>query len=317
MAKILPPSDIDLICETLKSGEPCALPTETVYGLAAPALNAEAVNKIFALKGRPNYDPLIVHISDLSQLQEVTAPLGPLQETTDLLIKRFWPGPLTLVLPKSTKVPGVVTSSLDTVGVRMPAFELMRKVIREVGPLAAPSANLFGGISPTQALHVEKELGTKVRYILDGGACSVGLESTVIRVEEKSVTLLRPGGVSVESLEAVVSVNLNPTQEIRSPGQLDRHYSPRKNLLLLNHPIEHEDSQKRIQSLGVQHIGLLTPIKREWSLGPQRVYTAHSLYNDLRILDEDPNVEYLVAEPTQTVDLGRALMDRLKRASQS
>lgn len=212
VAKLLPAHDCALAVEALRLGNIIGMPTETVYGLAGNAFDADAVAKIFSAKERPSFDPLIVHVAD--DLNSVTklgsaniiAPesMTPsMIKITDALIQKFWPGPLTIILPKNRKIPDLVTSGLDQVGVRMPAHEVAQKLLKACGlPLAAPSANRFGRISPTTALHVAEELGTKIPYIVDGGSCTIGIESTVITVDDDCVWLLRPGIISVLELAA-------------------------------------------------------------------------------------------------------------------
>ena len=197
VAQILTASECALAVDCLRSGDIVGMPTETVYGLAGNAFDANAVAKIFAAKERPSFDPLIVHVAkDLSSVAKLGLAkiIHPQSMTpsmiriTDALIQKFWPGPLTIILPKHSKIPDLVTSGLDRVGVRMPAHELAQQLLKATGlPLAAPSANRFGRISPTTAQHVAEELGTKIKYIVDGGSCTVGIESTVVTVDEDCI----------------------------------------------------------------------------------------------------------------------------------
>jgi len=230
--------NLSLLARRLRAGELVAVPTETVYGLAADALDARACAKIFAAKGRPAHDPLIVHIHSLAQLET-------LAETNDAarrLAKKFWPGALTLVLPKKSAVPAIVTAGLPSVAVRMPRHPLMRRLLRRCGrPLAAPSANPFGYVSPTTAEHVRAGLGKKIRFILDGGPAAVGLESTIVDLRDPlRPRLLRPGAISREQVEAVLGKKLGSGgaggvvahAPLPAPGLLDRHYSPRTPLVL-------------------------------------------------------------------------------------
>lgn len=228
----------------LREGELVGLPTETVYGLAADASNPYAVRKIFAAKGRPQDNPLIVHICDLSMLEDLTTRPPKLAYE---LAEAFWPGPMTMVLPKALTLPDEVTAGLDTVGIRFPSHEVAQAVIRESGlALAAPSANLSGSPSPTRASHVYHDLQGKIPFILDGGDCEVGLESTVIAVSEKGIRLLRPGGVTPEQLESFAPVEidsgvlrqLNPSQKAASPGMKYRHYSPKAQVVIVDAPFE-------------------------------------------------------------------------------
>ena len=249
---------IDRAIALLKSGQLVAIPTETVYGLAALALDANAAAEIFAAKERPAFDPLIVHVPrawhSCAELIEadIFSPnkIGPHQQLViDSLIRAFWPGPLTIVAPKSDKIPDIVTSGLGTVGVRMPDHPVAQVVLQRLGqPLAAPSANRFGRISPTTADHVIAELDGRIPAVLDGGRCDVGVESTIVAVESNgSLTVLRPGGVSVEALRAALAFELKSNADaiqiqtlaagqvhsIQAPGMLENHYAPRKPMLLI------------------------------------------------------------------------------------
>lgn len=211
----------------IRSGGLVAFPTETVYGLGANALDASAVRKIYELKGRPATSPLIVHASSVEMAKGIIAEWSPLAEN---LARRWWPGPLTLVLPKKAEIPNIVTAGLPTVGVRMPSHPLALALIREAGvPIAAPSANRFTGLSPTTAEHVRAAFGDAVD-VLDGGPCEVGIESTVVAIENGRLKLLRPGMLFLGDLE---SVTANPDGAHPAPGMSERHYSPRTPLLLV------------------------------------------------------------------------------------
>jgi L-threonylcarbamoyladenylate synthase len=232
------PSTLARLARRLRAGELVAVPTETVYGLAANALDARACRKIFTAKGRPADDPLIVHIHSLAQLGEV----AEVNAAALALAKKFWPGPLTLVLPKKAVVPDVVSAGLPSVAVRMPSHPLFRRLLKLTGlPLAAPSANPFGYVSPTSAEHVQAGLGKKVRHILDGGPCTIGLESTIVDVRDpRRPRLLRPGAITRAQLERTLGVAVKsaptPGRAKRgaqlAPGLLARHYSPRTPVVL-------------------------------------------------------------------------------------
>src|SRR5712671_7796701 len=233
------PGEIDHAAELLRAGRLVAFPTETVYGLGANALDAEAVARIYAVKRRPATSPLIVHVASIEMAQSLVANW---QEIAERLARRFWPGPLTLVLEKQLEkppvVPAVVTAGLPTVGVRMPAHPIALALIRAAGvPLAAPSANRFTELSPTTADHVRRGLDTEIDYILDGGPCNVGIESTVLSLVGPGPVLLRPGGISRTELEAlagpVASARDAQAGADPSPGMHPRHYSPRTPLLLV------------------------------------------------------------------------------------
>jgi L-threonylcarbamoyladenylate synthase len=231
------PRNLAFLARRLRAGELVAVPTETVYGLAANAFDARACGKIFRAKGRPAHDPLIVHIHALAQLDA----LAGTNDAAHRLAKKFWPGPLTLVLPKKFSVPAIVTAGLPSVAIRMPRHPLMRRLLRRCGlPLAAPSANPFGYVSPTTAGHVRAGLGRKIRFILDGGPTTIGLESTIVDVRDpRRPRLLRPGAISREQIEAALGQKLfsaikrpRPGAPLPAPGLLARHYSPRTPLVL-------------------------------------------------------------------------------------
>lgn len=240
--KILPPNSegISEAARLLKSGEVVGIPTETVYGLAADATNPEAVAKIFLAKGRPQDNPLIVHIAALESLETYVKDIPAIAYT---LAEHFWPGPLTMVLPKREIIPDITSGGLSTVGIRFPSNKLAREVISACGkPLAAPSANLSGSPSPTTAQHVFDDMNGRILSILDGGACTVGLESTVVSFEGEGIRLLRPGFVSLEDLLAVTQnvvtddgiLNMLPEgARVLSPGMKYKHYSPRANVTLV------------------------------------------------------------------------------------
>lgn len=221
----------------LRAGEVVALPTETVYGLAANALNETAVRRIFEVKGRPSHNPIIVHVADSATARNCVKAWPALAER---LAQAFWPGPLTLVLPRAENIPPVVTAGGDTVGIRWPAHPFMRAVILECGfPLAAPSANLSNRISPTNAAHVQAQLGGRIPLIVDGGQSQVGIESTVLDLTESPARILRPGMIHAESL-AALGVRLaagratTGAKAFKSPGLLKKHYAPKARLLVLN-----------------------------------------------------------------------------------
>ena len=240
--KLLPADDkgIALACQLLRQGQVVGIPTETVYGLAANALDPEAAHRIYAAKGRPSDNPLIVHIAEFQDLYPLVAHCPKLAEE---LADAFWPGPLTMIFPKSEKVPAATTGGMDTVAVRMPAHPAAREIIKECGlPLAAPSANLSGKPSPTKASHVYQDMQGRIPLILDGGDCQVGVESTVIAVHEDSVRLLRPGGITVEMLSEYCDVivddgvlhQLKEGEKALSPGMKYKHYAPSAQVILLD-----------------------------------------------------------------------------------
>lgn len=241
--KILQPNDValDLAAQALQQGELVGMPTETVYGLAANAYCSEAVAKIFRAKGRPQDNPLIVHIAELSMLTDIVSSVG---ETALLLAEKFWPGPFTMIFPKAEKVPLSVTAGLDSVAVRMPVHPVAAALIKKSGlPLAAPSANLSGKPSPTTAQHVYDDLKGKIPYIIDGGSCEIGVESTVVKVLDKKVLLLRPGAITAEEMRALgieveiaqaVERPLEEGERVLSPGMKYKHYSPKANVVIVD-----------------------------------------------------------------------------------
>jgi L-threonylcarbamoyladenylate synthase len=282
--------------------------------LAANALNADAVIHIFETKNRPHFDPLIVHVADIEQVNEVASHIP---EHAHTLMEALWPGPLTIVLRKHERVPHIVTSGLDTVGVRMPNHPLTLELLRSLDfPLAAPSANPFGYISPTSALHVAEQLGDRIPYILDGGECIVGVESTIIDCSGDTPTILRLGGTSVETIEEIIGpvhVHAISTSSPQAPGMLHSHYAPRKPMLVGNiHELIHEygdnisilsfkDSFHNYRNIRLSEIGDLHE-------------AARNLFAAMRKLDADHH-ELIIAEFVPDYGLGRAINDRLKRAA--
>ena len=236
--------NIEYCSKLLADGEIVGIPTETVYGLAGDALNPEAIKKIFYAKGRPQDNPLIVHIAEISMLDELVTEIPPIAL---VLAKHFWPGPLTMVFSKKDIIPLETCGGLDTVGIRMPAHTLAREIIKACGkPLAAPSANISGSPSPTTAQHVFDDLNGKIPAIIDGGSCDVGVESTVISFENGGVRLLRPGFVSVDDLSEFVPVfvdkgviaKIDDNSKAMSPGMKYKHYSPKANVIILDGTLE-------------------------------------------------------------------------------
>jgi len=307
-------TDVSYAAELLRSGSIVAIPTETVYGLAANAFDEAAVLKVFEAKQRPSFDPLIVHIAEREQVLRVVKefPSG-----TRELMDAFWPGPLTLVLPKRTEVPDLVTSGLDTVGVRMPAHPLAQELLHTLDfPLAAPSANPFGYVSPTTAQHVADQLGDRIPYILDGGPCSVGVESTIVGWEDGRWVLYRPGGISVEWIEEIIGRVSIAAMKIlpAAPGMLESHYAPRKPLhvgdvaaLMRQHP------NARV---GVISFRARYDAHRCEVLSPNGDLTeaARHLFAALRVLDTS-DCAVILAEVFPEEGLGCAINDRLRRAA--
>ncbi len=310
-------SEIQKAAQIIQEGGLVAFPTETVYGLGADALNPLAVARIFEAKNRPQFDPLIVHVADMRQAEILVQKFHPLALK---LIGRFWPGPLTVVLPRSSIVPDLVTSGLPTVAIRVPNHPLALELIRESGrPIAAPSANTFGGVSPTTADHVRASLGGKVDLILDGGPCSVGVESTVVSFTGKDAVLLRPGGVSLEEIQALIGQVLLPPAtgtNILSPGQLEHHYAPRTPLYLEGSGAALPSGKKK-GLLTLQEPPDPSAFVAMEILSPRGDLKegAANLFAAMRRLDEK-HLDFILARPVPGEGLGRAINDRLRRASQ-
>src|SRR6266850_1720125 len=311
--------------ELLRAGDVVALPTETVYGLAANALDEEAVSRIFEIKGRPAHNPIIVHIASLEMAQRCVSLWPPIAEN---FARAFWPGPLTLVLSGSKEIPNLVTAGGPTVGVRWPSHPFIQAVISECGfPLAAPSANLSSQLSPTNAAHVQKSLGNKIPLIIDGGQSQVGIESTVLDLTATPPRLLRPGMIHEQALLAVtgkLTLGFGHSEEIlKSPGQLRKHYSPRARLVVCSWQND-EDLKSQISNLKSQisnlHVVAHTHIPSghgfaRVSVIPHDIEAfARALYAELHQCDET-GADLIIVEAVPETDEWRAIADRLKRAA--
>lgn len=297
--------------EALRRGELVAFPTETVYGLGAHALDVDAVTKIFEAKGRPRFDPLIVHVASLEAARALFADPP---EALDRLAAEFWPGPLTLVAKKVAAVPDLVTAGHDTVAVRIPDHPVAKALLEAVGlPIAAPSANPFGAVSPTRAEHVVAQLGGRVSIVLDGGPCEVGVESTIVALEPRP-TLLRPGGLPLESLERVLGPIAVPAADAlttASPGRLTSHYAT-ATPLVLDPAHAPEDARRGLLAFeqwaeGYEIVEVLSP-DGDLAEAAQRLFAA------MRRLDA-LDLDVIVAELVPEEGLGRAINDRLRRAA--
>ena len=298
--------DIDAAVQALRDGDLVAFPTETVYGLGADATNGEAVAAIFAAKGRPSFNPLIVHVKDRAGADDLVE-FTPLARK---LADAFWPGALTLVLPRRADCPLslLVSAGLDTVAVRVTAHPVAAQLIAAAGkPIAAPSANVSGHVSPTTAAHVAEELGDKVDFILDGGATTVGIESTVIGFEADEPILLRPGGIARDAIERIAgSLDVPSNAKVQSPGQLESHYAPRARLRLNARKAQPgevllafgNDSSKSVYNL---------------SLNGDLKEAAANLFAMLRKLDSESGA--IAVMPIPNNGLGEAINDRLMRAA--
>ena len=300
----------------LRDGGTVAFPTETVYGLGANALDATAVARIFEIKGRPRFDPLIVHVASVAQARELVEAWPKL---ADELTERFWPGPLTLVLPKADVIPAIVTAGLPTVALRMPAHPIALELIEAAGvPVAAPSANRFGGISPTTSEHVRRQLEDAVDLVVDGGPSRVGVESTVISLVDSRPVLLRAGGLPVEEIEEVAGPVGRPSADPSlptSPGQLARHYAPRTPLTVC-------DDWRDVPITGRTGLLALEAPGTEASFESVEVLSASAdlreaaanLFAALHRLDA-LGLDHIVAVRVPDVGLGLAINDRLRRAA--
>lgn len=311
-------TDITAVKKLLEEGDVAGIPTETVYGLAGNAFDDDAVLKIFSVKNRPQFDPLIVHTHSIAA---VSAFVRSFPEKAQKLADAFWPGPLTLLLPKSETISDLVTSGLSTVAVRIPNHPLTLELLSTLDfPLAAPSANPFGYISPTSALHVEKQLGNKIPYILDGGESQVGIESTIVGFEGEEAIVYRLGGTSVEAIESIigpVTQVVHSSSNPKAPGMLKSHYAPRKPLFInqLSDILKHHSSDK-IGSLTFDKVLSELPVEHQRVLSPSANYAeaAKRLFAYMRQLDTLP-IDVIHAELLPEKDLGRAINDRIRRAA--
>ncbi|MFW5813625.1 MAG: L-threonylcarbamoyladenylate synthase [Fibrobacterota bacterium] len=312
-------AQIQRAAQILKNGGVVAFPTETVYGLGANAFDEKAVAKIFETKRRPFFDPLILHIGDEGWLEELVTEVPPLARK---LIEQIWPGPLTIVLPKKRIVSDIVTSGLPNVAVRMPLNNIARQIVSAADlPIAAPSANLFGSISPTTAAHVKEQLGDSVEMIVDGGPCAVGVESTIVSFSGEKPVLLRPGGLELEKIEEIVGpVEIPAPDELinQSPGRGGQHYAPRTPFRLVESSSDLADGKKT---------GVIVFSDKEKAFLPSGIAAVEVLSADgdireaacnlfcaMRRLDS-MKLDLIAALPIPTYGLGLAINDRLSRAA--
>ncbi len=301
----------------LDQGEVVAIPTETVYGLAGNALNEEAILKIYTVKNRPKFDPLIAHVDSMEKVKELVSEIP---DEAMILAENFWPGPITILLDKNSKVPDLLTSGLDRMAVRIPNHPLSLELLSQLDyPLAAPSANPFGYVSPTSAQHVQDQLGDKIKYILDGGMCSIGLESTIIGFEDGKPVVYRLGGTKVEAIQSVigkVDIKVNMSSNPAAPGMLKSHYSPGRKLVLGNI----DENLKSLDSATTGVISFsdsfdvpqtnLAILSKNGDIDE----AARNIFAALRKMDQ-PHIKVILAEYLPNEGLGRAINDRLKRAS--
>jgi L-threonylcarbamoyladenylate synthase len=305
----------------LDLGKLVAIPTETVYGLAANALNARAVAEIFKVKNRPSFDPLIIHLANADELDKYVKKMDL---TFTKIYERFSPGPISFVLPKSALIPDLVTAGHPTVAIRFPAHSTAQALLKQLDfPLAAPSANLFGRVSPTSAPDVEEQLGSEIDYILDGGQCTIGLESTIIDLSTKKPKVLRLGGLSLEELEDCLGEEIdftkNSSSNPKAPGMLSAHYSPGIPLIfgLLADNLQKVNRQRcGAISFRKAVAGIAAENQRILSPKGDLKEAAAALFRSLRSFDKQ-NIDLILAEEFPQEGLGRAINDRLKRASAS
>lgn len=310
MTERLSAAQLDRAASLLRDGALVAFPTETVYGLAGDATSDRAVAAIFAAKGRPSFNPLIVHVAELAAAE----PLADFDDRARDLARRFWPGPLTLALKRSTacSISRLASAGLETVALRAPAHPLAQALLRATGrPLAAPSANRSGHVSPTTADHVLDELGGRISAVLDGGPCRVGIESTVVDLSRPQAALLRPGGVPREQLESVLGrlADATDADAPRSPGMLERHYAPVQPLRLNATAVA---SNEALLAFGKPLSGASATV----NLSPARdlAEAAANLFVALRTLDQ-PRFTAIAVMPIPETSLGAAINDRLRRAA--
>jgi L-threonylcarbamoyladenylate synthase len=335
-AKNPEPEKIQIAAEIIKKGGLVAFPTETVYGLGADALNAKAVLALFKAKKRPLDNPPIIHIADKKDTEKLAKEIPA---NADLLMEKFWPGPLTLIFKRSDVVPSETVAGLDTVAIRMPCHPVALALIRQSGcTIAAPSANLSGKPSPTTAKHVYDDLNGRIDVILDGGAASIGVESTVLDLSVEPPMVLRPGGTSFEALKAVLgNVQLHPfvasekeltLKEARSPGMMHKHYAPKAQVVLIEGiiPAEMRQIKELTNAFWMENkrVGVLATDETAWayeadvvkSMGTRRNLDtmASNLFRVLREFDQE-NVDVILAEGVSSEGLGLAVMNRLRKAS--
>ena len=327
-------NDLSEAVKLIQQGEVVVFPTETVYGLGADALNPNAVKKIFDIKGRPVDNPLIVHIKDMEAFYSLSGKLNKdLIDIVEKLSRKFWPGPLTIIVPKSSKIPSIVTAGLNTVALRIPSHPIAIEFLQQVKtPIAAPSANLSGLPSPTEARDVYEDLQGRVSLIIDGGRCAIGLESTVIDVTEDPPQLLRPGGITAEDIEGIIgtiAIAKSTGEKPKSPGMKYRHYAPRAQVLLI------EGSRDRIYQymkkkclefhIKGEKVGILvsedhTDISADYiSVYGQKhdadlFYLASILFHEFREMDRQ-NITKILVESVTTKGIGLAILNRLDKSS--
>lgn len=312
-------SDVNVALKLLREGQVIGIPTETVYGLAANGLNEKSVVSIFRIKNRPFFDPLILHFPNQFSIKQYVMGFN---EHAEKLAQTFWPGPLTLLLKKTDLVPDIVTSGSDLVAVRVPKHPVTLALLEQLDfPLAAPSANPFGYISPTQAEHVENQLGSLVPYVLDGGDSQIGLESTIVACIDGQVIVKRLGGLSIQSIEEClgmkVQIDISSNSNPSAPGQLDKHYSP-KTKFIISQDIEKSIIELKGQKLAYLGFGEIEDYEGVYTLNLSRTSNlneaAQNLFHYMRLLDKS-GVDCILVKRLPDIELGKAINDRIQRAA--
>ncbi len=323
--------DIEKAAKIIRDGGLVGMPTETVYGLAADALNGNAVSKIFKAKGRPGDNPLIVHVSSFEDIEKYNL-VKKIPEKAKILAEKYWPGPLTIIMEKSDIIPGEVSAGLDTVAVRVPSHKVAASLIREAKtPIAAPSANLSGSPSPTTAQHVFNDMNSRIEAIIDGGECSVGVESTVITLAGEKPRLLRPGGITLEQLRSTLGEvemddavlhKLKEGATAASPGMKYKHYAPKANVVILKGGsqkyIDYVNSRCDKNTAALCWEEDVEKLKcKTLSMGGEKdkESQAHRLFDELREIDNDENIKTVFARCPDTKGIGLAVYNRLIRAA--
>ena len=309
--------DIDRAKELLLHNDIVGIPTETVYGLAGNALNEEVILKIYEVKNRPKFDPFIAHTNALEKMEPF---IKEIPDRAGILASQFWPGPLTLLLEKKDSIPDLLTSGNDRVAIRIPNHPLILRLLEQLNfPLAAPSANPFGYVSPTTAHHVNTQLGSEISYILDGGECNIGVESTIIGFENEEPIVYRLGGIPIESIEEIigrVKLKINMSSDPSAPGMLKSHYSPGRKIRIGN--IEEHLKQMNSETTGVisfQH-RFNVPSENLFILSERGdlLETARNIFKALREMDK-PHIKEILVEFVPDHGLGKAVNDRLRRSA--
>jgi L-threonylcarbamoyladenylate synthase len=312
-------TDIDKAAALLQNGEVVAIPTETVYGLAANAFDAHAVTQIFKVKNRPFFDPLIVHTDSIDKIQDWVVDF-PTQAKE--LAEVFWPGPLTLVLKKKDIIPDIVTAGNPTVGVRIPNHHTTLALLAKLNfPLAAPSANPFGYVSPTTAQHVEDQLGNAIPYIIDGGPCKVGIESTIVSFADDVPVILRLGGISVEKIRQIageIGLRIHQHSNPQAPGQTDSHYAPHARFMIGKYQPTNATPEELLHTGAITFsaVNQLLPLENQIQLSKSGDLdeAASNIFAAIRILDKR-GLHTIWAEALPNEGLGRAVNDRINRAA--